>query len=317
MLTIICKFFKRIFLIFDKNIWFAKQWTTIFLAVVFDHDWNVLKTIIFDRNRKFMSTFWIDVFRRFDTKFLISIVYHSQTNEQSKRINQIVEITFRYWIINNFKIDFIQNLSYIQTDINNIVAANIEHISNEICYDFRFQNNLNLLSDMLVENWSIFRLQYRENVEKTIVWVNMIIKFNYDRRHTSIDLKKKFEIYLRLHHEYTISNIINRKLSNQRVDSFKILQKIDKLIYKFELFFVIIIHSVVSIIQLKSKFVDENFYRRARSDDERFFSIIMKNVDSNDSTSSYEIERLLKKRESRDKIQYFVKWKKYDNVDNV
>ena len=135
----------------------------------------------------------------------------------------------------------------------------------------------------------------------------MIIKFNYDRRHTSIDLKKKFEIYLRLHHEYTISNIINRKLSNQRVDSFKILQKIDKLIYKFELFFVIIIHSVVSIIQLKSKFVDENFYRRARSDDERFFSMIMKNVESNDSTSSYEIERLLKKRESRDKIQYFVK----------
>ena len=38
-------------------------------------------------------------------------------------------------------------------------------------------------------------------------------------------------MYLRLHHDYTISNIINKKLSQQRVDFFIILNKINNLVY--------------------------------------------------------------------------------------
>ena len=75
-----------------------------------------------------------------------------------------------------------------------------------------------------------------------------------------------------------------------------------------------IIHFVVFVIQLKLLFVDSNFYKRSRFDDENFLSMITKN---NNSISHYEIKRLLDRRTSRDKIQYFVKWKKYESIHNV
>ena len=64
------------------------------------------------------------------------------------------------------------------------------------------------------------------------------------------------------------------------------------------------IYFVVFVAQLKFLFVDSNFYRRSRFDDENFSSIITKN---SDLISYYEIERLLDRRISRDKIQYFIK----------
>ena len=157
-------------------------------------------------------------------------------------------------------------------------------------------------------------MKYRENVEKTIAWINIIIKFNYDWRHIFLNLKKDFKTYLRLYHDYTKSSIINKKLSQQRVDFFIILNKIDNLIYRLNLSSIMIIYLVVFVAQLEFLFVDSNFYRRSRFDDENFSSMITKN---NDSISHYEIKRLLDRRISRDKIQYFVKWKKYESIHNV
>ena len=136
----------------------------------------------------------------------------------------------------------------------------------------------------------------------------MIIKFNYDKRHISLNLKKNFKMYLRLYYDYTISNIINKKLLQQRVNFFIFLNKINNLVYRLDFSSIIIIYLVVFVAQLKSLFVNSNFYERSRFDDENFSSIITKNDD--DFALHYEIENLLNKKMSRDKTQYFVKWKK-------
>ena len=81
VLTIICKFIKRILFVSNKNNYFAKQWVNVFLLIVLKHDWNVLRVIISNKNNKFMSIFWIDLFRRLNTKLLIFTIYHSQTND--------------------------------------------------------------------------------------------------------------------------------------------------------------------------------------------------------------------------------------------
>ena len=65
-----------------------------------------------------------------------------------------------------------------------------------------------------------------------------------------------------------------------------------------------IIHLVVFVAQLKFLFVNSNFYRRSRFDNENSSLMITKN---NDSIFHYEIKRLLDRRISRDKIQYFIK----------
>ena len=87
ILTMTCKFIKRIIFIFDKSTWSIDEWTSAFLTILLKHDWNISKITICDRNRKFMSDFWRNIFKKLNIEILVSIVYHSQTNEQFKRIN--------------------------------------------------------------------------------------------------------------------------------------------------------------------------------------------------------------------------------------
>ena len=135
---------------------------------ILKHDWNISRVIVSNKNNKFILIFWIDVFRRFDINLLVFTIYHSQSNDQFERINQTIKIALRYWIIANFEIDFDQELSYVQANINNIVVTIIEYTSNELYYEFCLQNNLRLLTNMSIENWNVLRLKYRENIEKTI-----------------------------------------------------------------------------------------------------------------------------------------------------
>ena len=128
----------------------------------------------------------------------------------------------------------------------------------------------------------------------------MIVKFNYDRRHTSLNLKKNSFVYLRLHHEYIIFDIKSKKLSQQRVDSFKILQKMSSFAYRLELSPIMTIHSVVSIVMLESISIDDDSYHKSRSNQKHSSSVTMKHDD--DSTFHYEIERLLNKRIFKKKI---------------
>ena len=55
LMSIICKFIKRILLIFDKTIWIAVEWSYALLNKLNIVDWNLFKIIIFDRNKKFFS----------------------------------------------------------------------------------------------------------------------------------------------------------------------------------------------------------------------------------------------------------------------
>ena len=53
----------------------------------------------------------------------------------------------------------------------------------------------------------------------------------------SMFLKEEFYAYLRMHHEYFISLFKNMtvKWSQKRIESFKIIKKIEKLTYKLEI----------------------------------------------------------------------------------
>ena len=66
-------------------------------------------------------------FIKLNTKLLISMTYHSQTNDSSKRINQIVEIVIRYFVIEFSNIDYILTFFAIQSQLNNTfnIATNL------------------------------------------------------------------------------------------------------------------------------------------------------------------------------------------------
>ena len=142
-----------------------------------------------DRNPKFMSfIFWKTFFDKLGTKLLVFTIYHLQTDGQSERTNRTVEIAFRYFLIINFGIDLVNALPYVQSAMNNAVNTSTGLIPNEIIYGFRFNDILKTITDLPPENFNRFRLIYRKQTEKTIIWANALIKHRYDNQHLAINL---------------------------------------------------------------------------------------------------------------------------------
>jgi hypothetical protein len=99
-------------------------------------NWKLLKIIISNRDVKFLSKLWKIWFNKFDVQFLYFIVYHSQSDDQSKRTSQTIEIALRYHLIDikNSK-KWSQCLFTLQSQVNNFVIS-IEKTSNKIVYEF-------------------------------------------------------------------------------------------------------------------------------------------------------------------------------------
>ena len=77
LLTIICKFSKRILLILNKDTWNAIKWAKIIIKIFVKHDWNISRAIISDRDFKFMFKFWSAMFIMMKILMFTFIVYHS------------------------------------------------------------------------------------------------------------------------------------------------------------------------------------------------------------------------------------------------
>ena len=143
-----------------------------------------------------------------------------------------------------------------------------------------------------------------------MIFVNVMRKLRYNATHIELKLAIDDYVYLCFYRDYTISNFINKKFNQQPVDFFKILKKINTLIYRFELSSIMQIHSMISIIQLKSTSTSNvDFYRRSRSNVEHSSSVQLKNDnDSENSIKFYEIEQLLNRRIIViDRINYLIK----------
>ena len=121
--------------------------------------------------------------------------------------------------------------------------------SNEILYNFNIRDTLRLLTlaKLLSKDFSCLRQLKREATKNSIVFANIIIKTYYDNSYKDLSVSRESSIYLRLHHEYKISRIKNYKLHNQRVDLFKILEKVERLIYRLDLSLLIKIYSVILV----------------------------------------------------------------------
>ena len=200
-------------------------------------------------------------------------------------------------------------LLYLTIFHNNAINVTIDFAFNELIYDFRINDTLSMLKDLFAENYFKLKQIKREFAKKIMIFVNVMHKRRYDQIHINIQFKIEDYAFFELYFDYIIFDLSNHKFSQQRVDSFKIIEKIDTLTYRLELSSIMQIHFVIFIAQLKSaSSSNSDSYRRSKSNNSS--SITTKNDDSDDSTqiSSYEIERLLNRRIiSTNRINYLVK----------
>ena len=315
VLSVTNKFIKRIILISEKDTFKVKKWVIVLFERLEMTDWDIFKNIITNRNRKFLFELWSTIFAKLKIHLLYSTSYHSQTNEASERINQTTEIILRFYIhdLNN-SVVWSQCFSTFQALINNFTFVATEKAFNEVAYDFISNTIINLLKTDIVDLLNL--LKSRIEIRDAVSWINMNYKKHYDRKHSSLFFKEDEWALLKLHQSYSISFFIEitKKLTQQFVDSFKILAKIERLTYRLNISDHWKVHSVFSVAQLKSTLsLDSDFFKRFRSDHSNSI-FVEKDIDI---AKSYELKRILNKRtikrEREQSIEYLIKWKDYDS----
>ena len=134
---------------------------------------------------------------------------------------------------------------------NSIFFSITIKISNEACYDFTLFIN----TDLIYFNTNRFnKIFTKQTIQNSKAFFRTFFKLYYDRKHNNCHFQVNDWALFRLHKEYNIFAIIalNKKLSQQYVESFKILKKVKNLVYQLQISKHWKTHLVISVAQLKS-----------------------------------------------------------------
>jgi hypothetical protein len=157
LLTITDKFSKRVLLLPGHTTHTTEDWANITITSLLDHDWGIPAAIISDRDPKFLSSFWRAVFTKMGTSLLTSTAYHPQSDGQSERTNQVVEIALRYHASEHPEDAWTTVLPYLQATMNNSTNATTGQAPNEIIYGFKTRDVLGMLADLPPEDYTRLR----------------------------------------------------------------------------------------------------------------------------------------------------------------
>ena len=144
----------------------------------------------------------------------------------------------------------------------------------------------------------------------------MNAKYYYDEKHQSFFMKSKDSAFIQLHKKYNISfiTVLDLKLNQQYVEPFKILKKIERLVYRLKFSQHWRIYSMLSIIQLKSSLSKIDSFDRFKFN--HFSWIFVK--DDIENVKSYTLKKMINKRLiARREPKYLIRWKEYKSENNI
>ena len=310
-MSVTCKFTKRVTIAPGKTTWSARDWAKTLLNQLALVDWGLPKLILSDRDRKFLGELWAELFKLLGVQLLYSTAYHPQTDGQSERTNQTIEIALRYYLsaLDDPK-QWPTVLPRLQSYLNNSISATTGKTPNEAAYGFTPVAALDLWKlDTGKDPSMIDPTAARLAVADAIAFAQMRSKFYYDQSHKPLRLEVGQYALLRLHKGYHIPSAKSRKLGMQRVGPFKILEKVGRLAYKLELPPHWRVHPVISVAHLEpAPCPGDDPYKRPRPAHPPALSM-------EGDVGVYDIEKLIDRRQSRRGsgwcIEYLVRWVGY------
>ena len=107
---------------------------------------------------------------------MITTVYHSQSDDQFKHINQITEIVLWYALEEVSNADFINFLSAFKQVFNNSVNAFTDWIFNEIIYEFNLADFFDMITDSDAKKFETECKIHQQKAQDSIVWANLVMK---------------------------------------------------------------------------------------------------------------------------------------------
>ena len=315
LLTVTDKFTKRVLLIPGMATWGAREWALVLLENLQKTDWGVPRAIVSDRDAKFMSDLWSTIFMKLEVKMLTATAYHPQTDGQSERTNQSVEIALRYFCTENPQSshDWVLALPSIQSTFNNSVNQATGHTPTEMMYGFRVREALDVATGQPVILDELDRSVIRQDAIDAVAFANAKAKIWYDNRHNTLRLNPGDSVLLQMHKGYnTAANKIkgvNLKMTERRIGPFKVISTIGTNAYKLEIPPHWRIHPVVSVTQLEP-YIHDTWNRPAPSDPPPV------EVDGDtEEWRSYEVEKLVADRVrnygGKPIREYLIRWLGY------
>ena len=306
-MPVTCKFTKRVTIVPGKSTWTARDWAKALLDQLSLVDWGLPKVILSDRDRKFLGELWAELFKLLGASLLYSTAYHPQTDGQSERTNQTIEIALRYYLssLDDPK-KWPTVLPRLQSYLNNSVSASTGKTPNEAAYGFTPTAALDLWKLDIADPSVLDPAMARLAVSDAIAFAQMRSKFYYDQSHKPLDLAVGQYVLLRLHKGYHIPSVTSRKLGAQRVGPFKIIEKIGGLAYRLELPPHWRIHPVISVTHLEpAPNPHDDPFKRPRPAHPPAVSM-------EGDIGIYYVEKLIDRRQSRRGsgwcVEYLVRW---------
>jgi len=242
------KFTKLIGVLAGYDTWTGEQWAETALAYWWTANWGIPTAIISDRDPKFVQGFWRQLFQLIHTRLLFSAAYHPQTDGQSERSNQTLEVALRYAIATHPGVEWTDHLPALQATLNGSLSVSTGYSPYQLLYGMELR-----------QPWSLLRqspspvLAMRADAEHSIAWAAMKMKAQYDRKHRPIHFEPGDQVYLKLGDGYQsqANRVLPTVLAQKYAGRFTILERIGRLAYRLDFPEGSKVHPVVSIAHLE------------------------------------------------------------------
>jgi len=317
IMTVTDKLTKMSTLILGRENWTAEQWANAFFRSYYRR-WGVPSRIITDRGKVFLSDFWTALFRILRTTLLVTTAYHPQSDGQSERTNQTVEIALRH-LVNVRKNNWASCLAEVEFTMNNTVNASTGKSPMQFLAGMNAPSALDAARHPVPLNtatdWFTVREELRDDARHALTFAQAKMSVYYDRKHTPISFKKGDLAYIRLAGSmepgYHLPDT-SHKLSQQRVGPFKVVDTVGKLAYKLDVPASWKIHPVISVAHLE-RHTPDTFDRT---------SLVLPDVvvgHDGQEEEEWEVEDIVRERynKRRKRQEYYVKWKGFGPENNT
>jgi hypothetical protein len=306
ILIVIDRYTKYFKYISAKKDWTAKQLTNQLFDEIFSKH-EMSKSIMFDKDSLFIFNFWFNFCYHLKIKIRLNIVFHSQTDDQTERQNQTLKqylkIYVNYQQDNWIKLLFVAEFAYNNNWHSVIKMSSFTTLyRNEDVSRWKDQIQKDSEKKMFATRFRILKITIlRNQLYKRLKKARKNQAKYYDEKHTLRTFNVENKILLNFKNIHTSKSF--KKFDHKYYESFEMQDLVDKQAYKLSLFHTFRIHNVFHVFLLKS------FKKRF---DEMITSLsIMINEKRHN-----EVKLILNSRLYRKKLQYFVKWLSWSNIEN-
>jgi hypothetical protein len=217
---------------------------------------GVPKSLVSDRDKVFTSSFWKNLFQLMEVKLLMSTAYHPQTDGQSERVNQCLEMYLRC-AVNSQPTKWKSWLALAEYWYNTTYHAVLGCTPFRVLYGYDAPMlalpRLINIEDPDVTTWVKERSAFSAMLKEQLARAQLRMKQYADKGRTPREFQVGELVLLKLQ-PYAQKTVVNRpcpKLSFKFFGPYKIIARVGAVAYKLELPPDAHVHPVFHVSQLK------------------------------------------------------------------